>query len=172
MKDFNINDLNTFFLLDNGLYSLADYSYQNISDFIFSNYSSQSLLRILYLTKKKTIDNDKRVFIVLMSIIQDSKFSKIDILNFFENLGDDAILFFTAFFNEYKDAYLFFPLSKFVDNHSYFLQISNTLIKTNTNTAKFICDQGLNKLSLTGSRYSVSDQNKILDLKLSCCIYK
>ena len=54
-----------------------------------------------------------------------------------------------------------------------FVKISNLLLKKNpSHTASYIIGQGLNELSLSDKDYNAETQNRILDLKLTCMLYK
>lgn len=174
MFTLNITNLTDYFVLKDNKYVLnKNVSYINLPNLITArfNISFEDIINFCFENYQK---HDDRILTLFYSCMQDNLFKSIDITNllWYNKFGYTLL---ENLFDKFEDAYMYFPLKsidkKEINDIEIFLKLASLMLNTNTNSARYIVNSGLNKILLFNGDYSTSFQNKLLDLKLTCNFY-
>lgn len=171
MHKFTLDDLNELFVFNNSEYQINDnFSYVNLSTLIMAKFEVELLDIVNFCFKQYQESQDERVTILFYSCMQNNTFSSLDIL---QNLYFyyDRYTLLKDVFNKFEDSYIYFPLNKLLEDSVLFLTVAALMLKNNKESARHIVNSGLNQILLADQDYTIEQQNKILDLKLTCSLY-
>ena len=164
----DVNNLEYFFN-ENGLKSV--YSYISFIDQLKEKFSLNLEEILIELINLDDCEN-KFVIETFYACMNSNDFSHINLYDIYFNNKNNFTSILEIIFSKYENSYINFPLNQFTDDVHLYLAFSTLMLRYDTFSTHHICSQGLNKISLMNGEYTESTQNRILDLKLTCSIYK